>query len=148
MILGVDFDGTIVTHMYPDMGRSVPGAIDALKRFIELGHRIILWTMRSGAELEAAVKYLEDNGIALFGVNENPEQPDWTSSPKAYCHKYIDDSAVGCPLLFDPASGRPYVDWSRIDVQSENIEFGGEHIPTGVAATDVQPHDLESSGVP
>lgn len=129
MILGVDFDGTIVTHMYPDIGSPVPGAIEALKRFIESGHRIILWTMRSGPELEAAVKYLEDNGIALFGVNENPEQSEWTSSPKAYCHRYIDDSAVGCPLLFDSASGRPYVDWGRLDVNSPNIDLARSKYP-------------------
>ena len=32
MIIAVDFDGTIVEHAYPKIGKPIPFAIDVLKR--------------------------------------------------------------------------------------------------------------------
>ena len=111
-IIGIDFDGTIVEHAYPEIGAPVPGAIDTIKDLIANGHRIILWTMRSGETLQEAYDYLKDNGIELFGVNKNPEQ-SWSNSPKAYCHVYIDDAALGCPLI-RKFNQRPMVFWPKV----------------------------------
>lgn len=111
--IAVDFDGTVVTHEYPIIGQPVPGALDTMKRLQRRGHLIILWTMRSGKELEEAVHYLQANGIKLHGINENPTQKSWTQSPKAYAQYYIDDAAVGCPLI-EKDGQRPYVNWSSI----------------------------------
>ena len=44
-----------------------------------------------------------------FGVNENPTQHEWTSSPKVYGHIYIDDAALGAPLVTDVDD--KYIDW-------------------------------------
>ena len=53
MIIAVDFDGTIVTHEYPRIGREIPFAIDTLKRLQDEGHhQLILWTVREGTLLE------------------------------------------------------------------------------------------------
>ena len=129
MYICVDFDGTIVDHCFPDIGAPVPGAIDWLKRFRKSGALIILFTMRSdgrkfGNILTAAVDYLEKNGIKLFGVNENPDQVDWTSSPKPYGHLYIDDAAVGCPLIHPEGFIRPCVDWEAVGrMVNERIEM-------------------------
>jgi sugar phosphate isomerase/epimerase len=110
----VDFDGTIVNHEYPKVGRPLPKALDWIKSWQRRGAEIILWTMRSGKELDEAVAYLKDNGIELFGINENPRQKTWTQSPKAYAPIYVDDAAFGCPLKpFYPES-RPGVDWSVV----------------------------------
>ena len=116
MIIGVDFDGTIVEHRFPAIGERVPGAIETLKKLVARGDRLILWTMRDGSYLDDAVLYCEENGVELWGVNENPEQ-DWSGSPKAYCHVYIDDAALGCPLNYSKAVevGRPAVDWGAVD---------------------------------
>ena len=57
-IIAVDFDGTIVSHMYPEIGVDNPNAIRVLKKLIEQGHQLILWTMRSGPELAEAVKII------------------------------------------------------------------------------------------
>lgn len=120
MYIAVDFDGTIVEHRYPDIGAPVPGAVRWLKQFIEAGAKVILWTMRSdneshGPTLTQAVEYCRNNGIELFGVNNNPTQSTWTQSPKAYAHLYIDDAAYGCPLLESPrVGGRPFVDWDAL----------------------------------
>lgn len=113
MIYAVDFDGTIVKHAYPEVGEPVPGALDCLRELTASGHQIILWTMRSGKTLEAALLYLAGENIDVWGVNENPEQ-DWSESPKAYAHKYIDDAAMGCPLIFPSDMSRPFVDWRAL----------------------------------
>lgn len=113
MILAVDFDGTMVEHDYPDVGAELPGAVEALKAILARGDRIILWTMRSGDRLRDAVKWCEDRGVVLEGANINPQQGAWTSSPKAYAHVYIDDAALGCPLIH-PEGKRPYVDWAKV----------------------------------
>ena len=103
-------------HRYPKIGAPVPNALNVLNRLHGEGHKIILYTMRSGAELLDAVKYLKDRGIRLYGINENPDQREWTDSSKIYAHQYIDDAAVGCPLVQPAYSGdRPWVDWFEIE---------------------------------
>ena len=126
MYICVDFDGTLVDHRYPVLGEPVPGALDWLKRLQVLGARLILFTMRSntkecGQLLREAVQYLENNGIKLYGVNRNPDQDDWTTSPKAYGDIYIDDSAFGCPLIHPRGFARPCVDWKIVGPQLERL---------------------------
>ena len=113
-IFGIDFDGTIAMHEYPRIGPEVPGAIETLKALMDRGHKLILWTMRSGRELEEAVQWCDERGVVFWGVNENHDQRTWTKSPKAYCHAYIDDAALGCPLEAGVYNARPYVDWHRV----------------------------------
>ena len=117
MYIAIDFDGTCVTHDYPRIGKEI-GATKVLKRLVEAGHKLILNTMRSDKELHDAVNWFKKNGIELYGVNENPTQKRWTNSPKVYAHMYIDDAALGCPLINAPElSNRPFVDWDSIDRQ-------------------------------
>lgn len=114
MIIGIDFDGTCVTHDYPEVGKDI-GAVSVLKELVSNGHQFVLNTMRSGKELQDAVDWFNSNGIPLYGVNENPTQKQWTTSPKVYAHLYIDDAALGCPLKIDEnLSNRPFVDWEVI----------------------------------
>jgi len=114
-VICVDFDGTIADHVYPDIGYPVPAAFNWLKRFQEMGFKLILWTMRSGKELSEAVEFCKSHGIQFYGVNANPDQSSWTNSPKAYGQCYIDDNAVGCPLSENPRlGGRPFVNWDLV----------------------------------
>jgi hypothetical protein len=113
MIIGIDFDGTCVTHEFPEIGRDI-GAESVLKDLVAAGHKLILWTMRSDQFLEDAVDWFIERGIPLFGVNRNPEQDTWTSSPKAYCNLYIDDAALGTPLCEGLTGERPFVDWDKV----------------------------------
>ena len=119
-IIAVDFDGTCVEHNYPAIGMEVEGAVDVLRALNKRGHRIILNTMRSGDKLDAAVKWFRDRKIELWGVNRNPEQEEWTSSPKVYADLYIDDSALGCPIMFIDGARRPVVKWSKVRTLLEN----------------------------
>ena len=114
LIICVDFDGTCVTHEYPNIGKEI-GATEVLKQLTDMGHNIILFTMRSDKELQDSVNWFEERNIPLFGINENPEQHTWTQSPKPYAHLYIDDAALGCPIKYDPTlSDRVFVNWEII----------------------------------
>jgi hypothetical protein len=129
MIIAIDFDGTCVTHEYPEIGYEI-GAVPVLKKLVAHGHKLILWTMRSDfgsvpligteKEIEAnflteAVNWFKKHEIPLFGIQRNPEQDSWTTSPKAYAQLYIDDAALGCPLVTIYGQ-RPYVDWMAVDI--------------------------------
>lgn len=113
--IAVDFDGTCVTHEYPKIGRFI-GAQKVLSRIVREGGKLILWTMRSGTQLDAAVAWFDENRIALAGVQRNPTQGSWTSSPKAYAKIYIDDAALGCPLKNGLTGERPFVDWDKVEL--------------------------------
>jgi len=115
MLLGIDFDGTVVEHEFPDIGPEAPGAFEWLRQIQAAGGKLILWTMRSGETLDEAAQFCTERGIKFFGINTNPTQRRWTLSPKAYCELYIDDAAFGCPLVENKRmGGRPYVDWSIV----------------------------------
>lgn len=132
-VIAIDFDGTCVSHEFPAVGKDI-GAIHILKKLVEAGHKLILYTMRSdgypevavnpkypeikqGAYLNDAVNWFIENGIPLFAIQSNPDQEAWTSSPKCYADLYIDDNALGIPLEFDEnISRKPFVDWKMVDV--------------------------------
>ena len=119
MYICVDFDGTIADHRFPEIGPPVPGALEWMAKFQAAGARLILFTMRSdggrsGNVLSAAVDYLQENGIELYGINKNPTQVHWTNSPKAYGQLYIDDAAFGCPLIQPDGFNRPCVNWEIV----------------------------------
>lgn len=48
MVIAVDFDGTIVEHKYPQIGRPIPFAFDTLKQLQNENNTLILWTVREG----------------------------------------------------------------------------------------------------
>lgn len=114
MVIAIDFDGTCVAHEYPKVGKDI-GAIPVLKRLVDNGHQLILWTMRSGDYLHDAVNWFKENNIPLYGIQRNPTQDAWTTSPKAYAELYIDDAALGAPLTnIGVENERPYIDWEKI----------------------------------
>ena len=124
LVVAVDFDGTCVEHRYPAVGPEVPNAVAWLKFFAHNGVKIILYTMRSderpfpnhvGSDhtLSDAIKWFEERGIPLFGINENPDQGQWTRSRKVYANVYIDDAAAGCPMI-QIGTNPPYVDWGKV----------------------------------
>ena len=98
MTIAVDFDGTIVTHEYPKIGREIPFAIDTLKKLQEdLECRFILWTVREGIELEEAVEFCRAKGLEFYAVNSNyPEVMENDNQPrKLMADLFIDDRNLG-----------------------------------------------------
>lgn len=114
MIILLDFDGTLFFHKYPIIGEEIPYAFEYCRKFQQLGCKLILWTMRSGHLLDEAVKVCEIRGLKFFGINENPTQKSWTSSPKPDGQLVIDDRNYGTPLVHSLDGERDYCDWSKI----------------------------------
>jgi len=139
MDIVIDFDGTCVTHDFPRVGKDI-GAEKVLKKLIDHGHNLVLFTMRSdlgtathrdkekelppGNYLQDAVNWFDNKKIKLYGIQTNPTQHKWTDSPKAYGQLIIDDAALGCPLVFDETlSSRPFADWEAIEDMLEYMGF-------------------------
>lgn len=135
----IDFDGTVVTHDFPRIGKDI-GAVPVLRELISNGHRLILFTMRSDIEAPAssdpeihcqggryltdAINWFEKHEIPLYGIQVNPDQKTWTTSPKAYGKVIIDDAALGCPLQFNrKLSSRPFVDWKKVRRQLVSLRM-------------------------
>ncbi len=99
MTIAVDFDGTIVTHEYPQIGEERPFAVETLKMLINDRHRLILWTVREGKLLEDAVEWCRERGIEFYAVNKDyPEEKQegnqhYTRKPKV--DVWIDDRNIG-----------------------------------------------------
>ena len=105
MTIAIDFDGTIVTHAYPEIGKPIPFAIEALKMLQSVDHhQLILWSCREGELLQQAVDYCHERGLDFYAVNSNyPEesmldaqQPQLAFTPrKLKADLFIDDRNLG-----------------------------------------------------
>ena len=130
MVICIDFDGTCVSHEFPKVGKDI-GAAPVLRELIVAGHKLILYTMPSdrlvaghtddptiqditGTFLQDAVDWFKKNHIELYAIQQNPSQHQWTTSPKCYAEMYIDDCALGIPLIQDSLERKPFVDWARV----------------------------------
>ena len=135
-IIAVDFDGTCVTHSFPEIGEDVILAVESLK-FLTVIHgiKLILWTCRGGKHLDAAVKWFQDRGIELWGINENPDQKAWSNSPKVYADFYVDDKSVNIPTMPQNKHYR-VVSWPDIITQLYNYGFFEDHYPLTEIITD------------
>jgi trehalose-6-phosphatase len=95
-IIAVDFDGTLCTDSYPQIGIPNLPLIDLLRRMREQGKQVILWTCRCGELLEQAVDWCKRFGLEFDAVNENvPETMAryGTESRKISADVYIDDKS-------------------------------------------------------
>ena len=98
MVIAVDFDGTIVTHEYPRIGKPIPFAIQTLLKLQqEDHHQLILWTVREGELLKEAVEYCASKGLEFYAVNSNYPEEDATqpTNRKVSADLYIDDRNLG-----------------------------------------------------
>jgi hypothetical protein len=99
MTIAVDFDGTIVSHEYPKIGKEIPFATQTLKMLINDGHKLILWTVREGKLLDEAIQWCHEHGIDFYAVNKDyPEEEKENNnhfSRKLKVDMWIDDRNVG-----------------------------------------------------
>lgn len=101
MIIAIDFDGVLAENIFPEIGAPIYQNISLVRQLIDLGHEVILWTSRAGAELENAVKWCNDRGLHFCAVNDNApsnvakyrqKYPDGTR--KVYADIYVDDHSL------------------------------------------------------
>ena len=98
MVIAVDFDGTIVEHKYPAIGKELPFATDTLKMLIRDQHKLILWSVREGKLLDEAVEWCKARGVEFYAVNRDyPEESTEhnTFSRKVKADLFIDDRNIG-----------------------------------------------------
>ncbi len=99
MTIAVDFDGTIVEHRYPEIGKELPFATQTLRMLIEDRHKLILWSVREGKLLDDAVEWCRQRGVEFYAVNKDfPEEDlekNQTFSRKIKADVWIDDRNVG-----------------------------------------------------
>ena len=99
MIIAVDFDGTIVEHKYPAIGRELPFAIETLRKLQSDRHKLILWTVREGGLLEEALSFCRERGLEFYAVNRDypEEERDRNNhfSRKLKADVFIDDRNLG-----------------------------------------------------
>ncbi len=97
MKIAVDFDGTIVEHKYPEIGKEKLFAFETLRELQKRNHQLILWTYRTGKELEAAVDFCREKGIEFYAVNRNYPEEKWEpdTGRKIHADVYIDDHNLG-----------------------------------------------------
>ncbi len=99
MTIAVDFDGTIVTHKYPNIGEEIPFAVDTLKMLRNDGHKLILWSVREGELLDAAVQWCRDRGLEFYAVNRDYPEETTDNNPhfsrKLKADMFIDDRNFG-----------------------------------------------------
>lgn len=97
--IAVDFDGTIVTHEYPKIGREIPFAIETLKMLIRDQHRLILWSVREGKLLQEAVDWCRERGVEFWAVNKDYPEESYENnnhfSRKLKADYFIDDRNIG-----------------------------------------------------
>lgn len=97
MTIAVDFDGTIVEHKYPEIGKEKPFAIETLKMLQREGNRLILWTSREDELLDEAIAFCHERGLDFYAVNSN-EPADalfHKYTTKVIADVYIDDRNLG-----------------------------------------------------
>ena len=98
-IIAVDFDGTIVEHRYPEIGKEVPFATDTLRMLINDQHRLILWTVREGELLQEAIDWCHERGVDFWAINRDyPEEEAEKNnhfSRKVKADYFIDDRNIG-----------------------------------------------------
>ncbi len=96
--IAVDFDGTIVEHKYPEIGKEIMFAFQTLRALQEQKHQLILWTYRSGRELDDAVEYCRRNGIEFYAINSSYPEEEFDEdydSRKIDADIFIDDRNIG-----------------------------------------------------
>ena len=98
MVIAVDFDGTIVEHKYPAIGRELPFATETLRMLIRDRHKLILWSVREGRLLDEAVEWCRERGVEFYAVNRDyPEESREhdSFSRKLKADLFIDDRNIG-----------------------------------------------------
>jgi len=97
-ILAIDFDGTVATDSFPEVGSLIKDADTVIRKFHEDGHDIIINTCRTGKYEGLAEYFLKKNNIPYHFINSNlPRVIDFY---KQDCRKisadyYIDNRNIG-----------------------------------------------------
>ena len=110
--IAIDFDGTIVTHEYPKVGKLAPFAKEVINALADAGHFLFLWTMRSEQTLVDALDFMAEHDIP---ITETRAPVQMGTALKQVAHVYIDDRGLGCPVM--DFHGKRVVNWAAVAFQ-------------------------------
>lgn len=135
MIIAVDFDGTIVEHKYPHIGKEIPFATDTLKQLMREHHKLILWSVREGELLDEAVAWCRERGVEFYAVNKDfPEERQTTEhhySRKIKADVFIDDRNLGglpdWGTIYQMISRHQKWDQVFMDDEDDEVKFTHRH---------------------
>lgn len=129
----LDFDGTVVEHAFPKMGRVNFGCFEIIKKLQDTGHSIILNTYRADIgekELESAISVIENSWMFLKDkTNEDNFEIELSEILQNKIHPpkfdmddfirnreiFIDDMSYGVPLKPCVMERGVMVDWDVLD---------------------------------
>lgn len=131
--IAVDFDGTVVEHAYPKIGKEMLFAFATLKELQKRGHKLILWTFRHGEYLDEAVEYCRKNGVEFYAVNKNFPEEVWDDSVarKLNADIFIDDRNVGGFIGWSDVWQTLHPEGSDFDHQFRNRDAHMNYNKTG-----------------
>jgi hypothetical protein len=148
----LDFDGTMVEHYYPNMGRCNFGSVEVVRKLQDAGHTIILNTYRADCNdgtLEKAIKWLENSWMCLKDKNSGrellpiPLNTTAKINPAPFIidkqlqvyndsldeYIFLDDQSLGMPLKPATMIKGSMVDWDAVDkILSDNNFYSSKPI--------------------
>jgi hypothetical protein len=105
LTFAIDFDGTLCSYAFPNIGEQTEHQkqlLDLLIKLKEVGHKLILWTNRGDNEeykcLSEAIEWCKNKGLQFDSINKNLPEIERKKisgySPKIMADYYIDDKAL------------------------------------------------------
>ena len=131
VVIGVDYDGCVCTDEYPGIGKLRPGCKEVLKRLVDEGHKLVLWTCREGTDLLAAVYWLTTNGMAHYFT-------DYNAHPQELSDLYggKNPRKLGADVFIDDKNLAWYgaeFDWAVIEAELEDAGLLPREVTLGIA---------------
>ena len=105
--IAVDFDGTLCTNKWPEIGYPNWPVIRAVQAERSAGSEIILWTAREGVLLDNALMWCKTQGLTFDAVNDSTaswKKAFGTSPRKVGSTEYWDDKAVSITDVYGVVS--------------------------------------------
>lgn len=98
-IRAIDYDRTLCSGGYPELGTLVDGAVKQLRTWWNEDpfNLNIIWTCRTGKALQDVFLHLMKNKVAFDYLNFSPIMFTGGYGPKIYADEYIDDKNKAIP---------------------------------------------------
>jgi hypothetical protein len=137
----IDFDGTCIPTLplggYSDYNT---GAEKVLKRLVNEGHQLVLWTVRNDSKnnpyniaakqfigknsLDEAVDWFKERDIPLFGINQVPGEIDVVGEGRKILGDFlIDDTAIGTPLKYVKIQYYSYITGIEQEIETYHVDW-------------------------
>ena len=118
--VAIDFDGTLCNDAFPEIGTLNLSALEFCYWCEDNNIALILWTCRTGKDLDAAITWCKRSGIRLDAVNEN--LPDWVESFKEFRPEVPSDCRkVAADIYIDDKANGGLIEWEKIKEQLNTL---------------------------